>query len=71
VSWDVVRYRDTSDVHVVPVNDTREHMDIRQCWCRPTLDEEAGHVVVVHQSADGREYFEPDHGEDTTVERPS
>lgn len=63
MSWDVVRYRDTPDVHVLPVADTREHDELRQCWCRPRIDEQSGHAVVVHNSADGRELFEPDHGE--------
>ena len=46
--------------HVVPRNDLREHDCNRmECWCRPTLnDEEDGGYIVVHNSMDGREYFE-------------
>jgi hypothetical protein len=47
------------DVHVVPVNDLRERASRRDCWCQPRLIREAGAaVVVVHQSADGRELVE-------------
>lgn len=48
-----------SDIHVLPVNDTIEHLELRQCWCRPRIDEGTGAVVVIHNSADGREHFEP------------
>lgn len=59
------------DIHVVPVNDTREHDEIRQCWCRPRLEEAGLRVLVVHNSADGREYFEPDHDQDVAEGQPS
>lgn len=71
MSWTVISYRDTADVHVLPVNDTRAHDELRQCWCRPSLDDESLHVVVVHHSMDWREYFEPDHTDDPKLERPS
>ena len=49
-----------SDVHVVPVNDLIQHQEIRQCPCRPDVEiQPNGNAVVVHHSADGREYFEP------------
>lgn len=48
-----------SDIHVIPENDLREHEESRQCWCRPTLDQlESDPVVVIHNSADGRELVE-------------
>jgi hypothetical protein len=51
-----------SDIHVTPLNDLRKHLDLRQCWCRPRIEcGEYGDAVVVHNSADGREHFEPDH----------
>jgi hypothetical protein len=44
-----------SRLHVVPVNDLREHIeDGIKCWCKP--HEETG--VIVHNSMDGREKFE-------------
>lgn len=43
-------------LHVVPVNDLREHStdSDKACWCKPR--EEDG--VIVHNSMDGREAFE-------------
>jgi len=43
--------------HVVPVNDLREHVRSRDCWCKPRVDLS----ICVHNSADQRELFEPDH----------
>ncbi len=49
------------DVHVVPMADLVQHVEIRQCWCRPRVDEfPEGTALVVHFAADGREYVEPD-----------
>ena len=57
-----------SDLHVIPLNDLREHEEIRQCWCGPRFNEEiSGDAVVVHNSAEGREHFEPDHEPAHTV----
>jgi hypothetical protein len=42
----------------MPENDTTEHLELRQCWCRPTVDENQPTAIVIHHSADGREYFE-------------
>lgn len=55
--WDVRKHQ--SDVHVLPIDDTMEHTENRLCLCRPYVEEIAEHAVVVHHSADGREYFEP------------
>lgn len=41
----------TDDMHVVPLNDLRDHEAEETCWCRPTEDE----GVWVHHSLDGRE----------------
>jgi hypothetical protein len=51
-------YRLNDDyIHVVPVDDLREH-DIRNtCWCNPTQDEQEP-LLWVHHSMDGREQFE-------------
>lgn len=56
-----------SDIHVLPENDLRVHQETRECWCRPRctfsdvgfvgVDDDAA-VVVVHNSADGRELVE-------------
>lgn len=48
-------------VHVLPINDKLEHKEIGEdCWCDPRIEEKG--MVVVHNSADGREYKE--RGED-------
>lgn len=44
-------------LHVVPVNDTREHEALLECWCCPQQDDE-NEDVYIHRSADGREDFE-------------
>lgn len=62
------------DVHVLPVNDLREHVTGRACWCRPSLVDETDEgavvegAVVVHHALDGREYHEPDHVPMETVQ---
>jgi hypothetical protein len=43
-----------STLHVVPLNDIREHEDSSDCWCKPNLDE----GVWIHNSMDGREFLE-------------
>lgn len=45
-----------SCLHVIPLNDLREHDVSPTCWCRPTPDEE--HDLFVHHSLDGREAYE-------------
>ena len=44
--------------HVYPVGDLREHsLDTdTPCWCDPEYDEE--HDTYVHNSLDGREFYE-------------
>jgi hypothetical protein len=47
----------TEAVHVVPVNDLREHTPRPDCWCNPTEDNEWPDVWV-HHSMDKREEYE-------------
>lgn len=44
-------------IHVLPVDDLREHEPSEDCWCNPTEDDETP-AVMVHHSMDGREAFE-------------
>ncbi len=46
--------------HVMPVNDLKEHSESHTCCCVPTLKNESGNVIVLHNSFDGRENFEWD-----------
>ena len=41
-------------VHVIPLNDWREHEENEACWCQPRFDE----GVFVHNAADHREIIE-------------
>ena len=43
-------------VHLVPIDDLKEHVDSESCWCGPEeLDEDCDEVVFLHRSMDGRE----------------
>jgi hypothetical protein len=43
-------------IHVLPVNDLREHTASSDCWCKPALD--ADDSIYVHHSMDRREEYE-------------
>jgi hypothetical protein len=48
-----------NDMHVVPLNDQREHETYGgSCWCRPVLAEGCEGELWVHNSLNGRELFE-------------
>lgn len=52
------------DIHVLPINDLRDHEETRVCWCAPrcvSWPAWQGDVVVIHHSADCREFVE-EHG---------
>ncbi|EGY53137.1 hypothetical protein [Neisseria shayeganii] len=44
-----------NDVHVIPLNDYREHDQSRDCWCCPTVNDDG---LVIHHAMDGRERYE-------------
>lgn len=41
------------EVHVYPVNDSRQHVASVLCWCVPMCDAEEPSLIV-HTAADGR-----------------
>lgn len=43
-------------IHVIPLNDLREHTCAPDCWCKPTLDE--SDPIYVHHAMDRREEYE-------------
>lgn len=45
------------DVHVLPLNDLRDHDETADCWCKPRRDEDEPRVVI-HNSLDQRELHE-------------
>lgn len=47
-----------STVHVLPVDDLREHEETAECWCSPRLEYAGVGEVVIHNSMDGRELYE-------------
>ncbi len=55
--WAVIEVGDESgviqSVHVLPIEDMREH-EVSKCWCNPRDDD----GVIVHNSQDGRELYE-------------
>ena len=47
----------SNDIHVIPINDFRDHEETEHCWCRPQRDDEEPRVVI-HNALDGREDYE-------------
>jgi hypothetical protein len=49
-----------STVHVIPINDLREHEenDDGYCWCNPRIEQEGNGLVIVHDPLDGRVFLE-------------
>ena len=45
-------------VHVVPIDDLREHEQIEECWCSPVIEHHENGDVVIHNSMDRREEYE-------------
>ena len=43
-------------IHVLPVDDTVEHIETQKCWCKPRVEENG--QIIIHNSFDGREDFE-------------
>ena len=45
-------------IHVLPLNDLREHEETTTCPCGPVVEWEHAEPLVIHRSWDGREYIE-------------
>lgn len=44
-------------IHVIPIDDLKSHIEAGSwCHCAPRIDKD----VVIHNSYDGREFFEPE-----------
>ncbi len=56
--WEIIE--EAHEVHVMPVDDDRQHPLSTECPCNPRVDWSNVHAVVTHNSFDHREYFEPD-----------
>ena len=46
------------DLHILPLNDLREHEESPTCWCAPGLEREDDTILIIHHAADGRELVE-------------
>jgi nicotinamide mononucleotide adenylyltransferase len=44
-------------LHIVPINDLREHIASTDCWCKPTEDVKFDDIWI-HHSMDKREEYE-------------
>lgn len=42
-------------IHVIPLNDLRDHIESQKCWCNPEFDEDG---ICIHHSMDQREKYE-------------
>lgn len=57
-AWETVIEEDTGIIHVLPIDDLREHAWHDECWCRPRWDEEEPTALLIHNSMDRREEYE-------------
>jgi len=47
-----------SIIHVLPVNDLKEHVEETTCECRPRVEVVEGGMIAVHHAWDNREIAE-------------
>lgn len=45
------------NLHVIPIDDLREHISSADCWCKPAQDQSIDNIYI-HNSMDGREQYE-------------
>jgi len=45
-------------IHVLPINDLKEHAELTTCECCPSVKFEDGEILIIHNSFDGRELIE-------------
>jgi len=60
-AWQVKDRADVGEVHVLPLGDTSEHAERRDCACLPRVEKPTNpndKTLIVHYSFDGREAFE-------------
>lgn len=56
-TWTVVSDDEYQHQNIMPNNDLKEHVE-DFCWCEPRVEMENGWVIFVHNSLDGREFYE-------------
>ena len=45
-------------INITPINDSEEHENNSTCHCNPSVIEENGELIIIHNSFDGREGLE-------------
>lgn len=43
--------KDCDILHVIPINDLKEHIESSDCWCGPEIRDN----LIIHNALDGRE----------------
>ena len=50
------------EIHIIPINDLKQHKELTTCECCPSVQFENGEMIIVHNSYDGRELNEQKNG---------
>ena len=45
-------------IHILPMNDLKEHDESMACACRPEIKDEGNGYIIIHNAYDGREWKE-------------
>lgn len=45
-------------IHIIPINDLKEHEETTTCECCPNVEFENGEMIIIHNSFDNREINE-------------
>jgi len=53
-SWKLIFKGEDGNMHVMPMNDLRDHIESFWCLCDPVMDTEHSDVII-HNAFDGRE----------------
>ena len=46
------------DVHVLPLNDIKEHTESTKCHCKPRIEVVGANLIIIHNAFDHREIIE-------------
>ena len=45
-------------IHILPINDLKEHTEQSTCDCKPKVITENGELICIHNAFDGRQFKE-------------
>jgi hypothetical protein len=57
-SWGVFELPDSTDIHVVPINDEKPHDLTPDCGCEPKMEIVGVSLLYIHKAYDFREVIE-------------